>query len=168
VGVQFSVSGGAAISEDTTAPYSVIWDSNTVSDGAHTITAVARDAAGNTTTSTINVTVNNTAVPMPDVVVTDLSYNNGIFTSVVKNQGSKATPAGVTVGVGYLVDGKNRTWGSIVGPLAAGASVTIAMGGSAYMIPSGNHSIVAYVDDVNRFAESNEDNNKLTQSITIP
>jgi len=168
-GVQFKIDGNNLGDEDTVPPYELVWNSTTVLDGPHTISAVARDAAGSTATTAVNVTVTNTpAVTLPDLVVTNLSYNNGIFTSIVKNQGSKATPAGVTVGVGYFIDGRGRTWGSIPGPLAAGASATINMTGPTYVIPSGNHSIMAYGDDVNRFAESSEDNNKLTQSIVVP
>ncbi len=48
--------------EDTSSTYGVIWDSTAVSDGSHTLYAIARDAAGNTTTSSsITVTVDNTA-----------------------------------------------------------------------------------------------------------
>ena len=36
--------------EDTTSPYSVSWNTTTVANGAHTLTALARDAAGNTAT----------------------------------------------------------------------------------------------------------------------
>jgi len=44
--------------EDTSSPYSVSWNTATASIGTHTLTARARDAAGNTTTSaTITVTV---------------------------------------------------------------------------------------------------------------
>jgi subtilase family serine protease len=35
-------------------------------------------------------------------------------------------------------------------------------------IPRGTHTITALVDDINRFAESDETNNKLSQPITIP
>jgi hypothetical protein len=42
----------------------------------------------------------------PDVVVTQVSYANGVFTSTVKNQGTAATPAGTVIGVGYSVDGR--------------------------------------------------------------
>ena len=43
------------------APYALSWDSRTVANGAHTLTARARDAAGNTTTSApVNVNVTNT------------------------------------------------------------------------------------------------------------
>ena len=102
-----------------------------------------------------------------DVIVTALSYANGIFTSTVKNQGTVATPAGTTVDVAYSMDGIYRTWGSATGPLAAGASITIGTQGAPYTIPTGTHTVMAWVDDENRFAESNETNNKLTQSITI-
>ena len=33
--------------EDTTAPYSISWDTTTATNGSHTLTARARDAAGN-------------------------------------------------------------------------------------------------------------------------
>jgi hypothetical protein len=104
---------------------------------------------------------------LPDVVVTSLAYSNGVFTSVVKNQGTAATPAATAIGVGYRVDGVQRTWGSVMGPLAAGASATIGTHGGSYAIPSGTHAIEAVADDINRFAESNESNNKLQQTVTV-
>jgi hypothetical protein len=100
---------------------------------------------------------------LPDVVVTTLSYANGFFTSTVKNQGTAPTPSGVAIGVGYSVDGIHKTWGAVNGPLAPGASVTIGTNGGAYTIPAGTHPIKAYVDDVNRIAESNETNNQLAR-----
>jgi hypothetical protein len=51
VGVRFSVDGVAVGSEDTTVPYSVQWDTSQRPPGTYTITAFARDAAGNATTS---------------------------------------------------------------------------------------------------------------------
>ena len=67
-GVQFYLDGAPFGAEDTIAPYSVNWDSTTAPDGDHTLTAVARDAAGNeATASTVTVTVDNAA---PTVAVT--------------------------------------------------------------------------------------------------
>jgi hypothetical protein len=53
VGVQFLLDGAPLGNEDTTAPYSVRWNTNTaaVTRGSHTLSARARDAAGNVTTS---------------------------------------------------------------------------------------------------------------------
>lgn len=61
-GVQFKADGANLGAEDTSSPYSVSWNTTTgFPDGPHTVSAVARDAAGNTTTSSVvNVTVNNT------------------------------------------------------------------------------------------------------------
>jgi hypothetical protein len=65
-GVQFKLDGANLGGEDLGAPYSVSWNTTTAASGAHTLTAVARDAAGNTTTSApISVSVNNAAPPPP-------------------------------------------------------------------------------------------------------
>jgi hypothetical protein len=63
VGVQFLLDGSIAIgAEDTTGPYSVAWNTTGATNGGHMLTARARDAAGNVTTSAaVNVTVSNTA-----------------------------------------------------------------------------------------------------------
>ena len=63
-GVQFRLDGAVLGAEDTTAPYSVSWNTTGVANGAHSLTAVARDAAGNSTTSAaVGVTVANAAAP---------------------------------------------------------------------------------------------------------
>jgi hypothetical protein len=63
-GVQFKLDGANLGAEDTTAPYSVPWNTASATNGAHTLTAAARDAAGNISTSSgVVVTVANTAVP---------------------------------------------------------------------------------------------------------
>ena len=65
-GVQFQLDGVNGGAEDTTTPYSVSWDTTTASGGTHTLTAVARDAAGNQTTSApVTVTVSNGPPPPP-------------------------------------------------------------------------------------------------------
>jgi len=57
--VEFLV-GGALVAADSVAPYAVMWDTSTGLNGSYTITAVARDLAGNATISaTVNVTVAN-------------------------------------------------------------------------------------------------------------
>jgi hypothetical protein len=74
VGMQFKVDGIAVGSEDTAAPFQVSWPTTYLINGPHVITAVARDQAGNTTTSSpVQVTVNN-VVPdsTPPSTVTDL------------------------------------------------------------------------------------------------
>ena len=63
-GVQFTLDGANLGAEDTGSPYSVSWNTTTATNGTHALRAVARDAAGNVTTSTaVSVTVAN---PVPD------------------------------------------------------------------------------------------------------
>jgi len=62
VGVQFLLDGNNLGAELTATPYSILWDSTTVANGAHTLAATARDAAGNKATSTtVSVMVSNTS-----------------------------------------------------------------------------------------------------------
>ena len=61
--VDFKVDGTTLFS-DTTSPYATIWNTTTGTNAPHTITALARDAAGNVKTSTgVSVTVNNVSPP---------------------------------------------------------------------------------------------------------
>ena len=56
--VQFQLDGGNLGAPVTTAPYSVAWDTSTVSPGTHTLGATARDTSNNTgTAAAVNVTV---------------------------------------------------------------------------------------------------------------
>ena len=71
VGVQFKINGVNVGSEDTAAPYSTTWNTTSYSNTAHSITAVARDSAGNTTTSTtVSATVNNVVPTTPTTPTT--------------------------------------------------------------------------------------------------
>jgi hypothetical protein len=85
VGVQFKLDGNNTGSEDTTAPFSISWNSTTATNGSHTLTAVARDAAGNTRTSSgVTVTVNNGSAsawpnePAGFVTITDQPWNTTV------------------------------------------------------------------------------------------
>src|SRR5205823_1329170 len=63
-GVQFRRDAVNIGAEDLAAPFSVAWDTRTVSNGSHTINALARDAASNTTISaSVIVTVFNDNTP---------------------------------------------------------------------------------------------------------
>src|SRR5947199_148816 len=61
VGVQFKLDGANLGAEDTASPYTFSWNTTTVSNGVHSLSAVARDAAGNQTTSaTVSVSASTT------------------------------------------------------------------------------------------------------------
>jgi len=66
VGSQFKLDGANLNSEDTNSPYSISWNTTTASNGSHTLTATARDAAGNeTTSSAVSITVDNADTTPP-------------------------------------------------------------------------------------------------------
>jgi chitodextrinase len=65
-GVQFKVNGTNLGGEDTTSPYTASWNTASVANGNYTLSAVARDAAGNQASSTlVTVTVNNSGTTPP-------------------------------------------------------------------------------------------------------
>ncbi len=112
----------------------------------------------------------------PDVVVDSIrttpspvrTGNQVTFQCTVRNAGTGPTPANTAIGVGYLVNGRQVTWGSVMGPLAAGASVTIGTNASPWVpTTSGSYVVTAVADDVNRFWETNESNNARTTSVTV-
>lgn len=69
-GVQFKVDGVNLGAEIAAAPYTMTFNTTAAVNGPHTIVAVARDAAGNTTSSSpVTVTVSNAPPPAPDTTV---------------------------------------------------------------------------------------------------
>src|SRR6267154_1347869 len=64
--VQFRLDGANLGARDTSAPYSVSWNTTATSNGSHTLTAVATDILGvQFTSSPVTVTVNNAPPPPP-------------------------------------------------------------------------------------------------------
>jgi YVTN family beta-propeller protein len=101
--VQFKLDGANLGTQDTVAPYSLSWDTTAVSNGPHTLTAVARDAAGNTRTSaSLTVTVNNADTTAPKVSLTGPA--NGATVSGTVNLTATATD-NVTVTKVQFMDG---------------------------------------------------------------
>src|SRR5436190_2160446 len=108
-GVQFSLDGATLGAEDTSAPYSISWDTTTASNGSHTLPARARDAAGNATTSgAVTVTVSNG--PPPDTTPPTVSITSPASGQTVSGTTSVTANAADNVGVAgvqFLLDGAN-------------------------------------------------------------
>jgi Concanavalin A-like lectin/glucanases superfamily/Bacterial Ig domain len=108
VGVQFKVDGANLGAEDTSAPYSASWNSVTASNGTHSLTAVARDAAGNTTTSASRtVTVTNTSGDSQAPAVSLTAPANGARVSGSLSISANASDNVGVAGVQFKVDGVN-------------------------------------------------------------
>jgi hypothetical protein len=106
-GVQFQLDGGNLGTEDTTAPYSISWDTPTTSNGSHTLRAVARDLLGvRFTSEPVTVTVSNGPPPdttAPTVAITTPSDGTTVSGAITVT--ASATDAGGVRVVQFLVDG---------------------------------------------------------------
>lgn len=121
--VEFRVDG-TVISTDTSAPFSASWDTGTVAEGAHSITARASDAASNATTSSaVDVTVSNQvsfAVTLSGLQENPANASNGaaagtIDVNLISGAATGAiTTSGFTVTAAHIHDGFAGTNGPIV------------------------------------------------------
>jgi glucose/arabinose dehydrogenase/PKD repeat protein len=82
-GVQFLLDGASLGAEDTTAPYSIAWNTTTATSGTYSLSARARDAAGNTATATsISVVVDNQPPTGSVVINGGASATNSLNTTL--------------------------------------------------------------------------------------
>ena len=145
-GVRFFVDGVAIGAEDLSAPYAVSWNTTSVGDGARTLSAVARDAAGNTRTSAeVTVTVDNAPVPPPPppagglVAGYGFEEPSGSTVSDVSGGASDGVLSGAVrvasarFGRGLAFDGIDD-WVTV--PDASGLDLTSAMTLEAWVYPS--------------------------------
>ena len=92
VGVQFKRGATNIGAEDTTSPYAVSWNTTGLPGGSYTLTAVARDQAGNTKTSIpVTVTVTAGTQPAPPVAAYAFNEGSGITTSDASGNNNTAT-----------------------------------------------------------------------------
>jgi thermitase len=92
--VTFLVDGGL-LCTTTATPYSCGWNSGNYADGSHSVSATARDAAGNSSTASVAVNVsNNSDVTPPTVSITSPSPGANVSGNV-----AIGTSAGDNVGV---------------------------------------------------------------------
>jgi hypothetical protein len=108
--VQLRLDGADLGQADTTAPFSYSWDTTKAADGRHTLTAIARDASGNSTTSAaVNVEVHNTGVVaaygFEEASGTTATDNIGTLNGTIS--GATRVPAGGRFGSALSFDGVN-------------------------------------------------------------
>lgn len=109
--------------------------------------------------------------PLPDAVVTAVTTSPADpvegqtvqLKATVKNAGNAGT--GAIVGVSFTVGGVNVGFATTPA-MAAGATVTLTSN-STWKALKGSHVVEAHVDDVDRFAESNEANNTKTAAVQV-
>lgn len=133
VGVQFQLDGANLGAEDTTSPYSVTWNTTTATNGAHSLTSIARDAAGNKTTSAaVPVTVNNVAPP-PDTTPPTVSITAPAAAASVSGSVAVSANASDNVGVAgvqFQLDGANLGAEDTTAPYSATWDTTKSTNGA--------------------------------------
>ena len=135
-GVQFRLNGVNLGAEDIAAPYSISWNTLTSANGAYTLTAIARDAAGNTSTSAgVIVTVNND-LQAPTVTITAPAA--GAVTGTLNVTANAADNVGVT-GVQFLLDGVNLGSEDLAAPYSVSWNTLTTA--------NGNHTLTARARD---------------------
>lgn len=149
------------------------------------VVAMVNDTASAATQVTVTTAAASVDSGQADLVVTDIRFSpenpkagdSVVFTAVVKNQGTKATPEGTIVGVRFgigSIEGTPFTWcDNYTKSVAPGESVLLTVNGGssgASWTPgsAGTYSIHAWVDDQGRIEESDTDNNdNYSESITV-
>ena len=129
VGVQFHLNGSNLGAEDTTNSYGIPWDTTTVGNGTYTLSATARDAAGNTHTSaSVPVTVSNLSGPQ----LLAENFNGGTYGGwTVVDEGTTSAPSAWSASTGSLVQSSN-IYGSTTNPLARPGTYAYYSGGSTW------------------------------------
>ena len=135
-GVQFLLDGANLGSEDTTAPYSVTWNTTTASNGSHVLSSRARDTSGNTATAaSVNVVVDNQA---PTSVVIASPADGATIAGTVNISASAQDDVAVA-GVRFQIDGVNT------GPEVNTAPFTTSV--DTTTLPNGTHALTAIARD---------------------
>ena len=99
--VQFLLDGYKSLGIATTAPYTIWWDTTKVSPGPHSLTAVARDVAGNVRTSTV---MSTTVLDTPPTVSL-ASLPPSVSGTQILTANASDTQSGIA-SVQFLVDGQ--------------------------------------------------------------
>jgi hypothetical protein len=138
-GVQFKLDGAILDAEDTVSPYSIVWNTTGTANGSHTLTAVARDAAGNMKTSTvISVTVSN-AVPTGPAASITTPANGAVVSGSAATVSASATAGAGVAGVQFKLDGGNLGTEDTTSPYSVSWNTTGAANGA--------HSLTAVTRD---------------------
>lgn len=126
--VQFELDGAPLGAQDTSAPYQVDWDTTSASEGSHSLTAYARDAAGNPATSSpVSVTVRNDTTA-PTVTITSPSPGSTVSGTITVS--ANASDNLGVAGVQFLLDGAPLDAEDTAAPYSAQWDTTTASNGS--------------------------------------
>ncbi|MEJ8844660.1 Ig-like domain-containing protein [Lacibacter sp. H375] len=107
---------GVAVSSSSVAPFTNTWNSATASNGTHTLTVTARDAANNRTSSSVTVSVNNVTVgdvtaPIVNISspVNGASYNTGTTINISASASDNTGVTSLSISINGVVVGSSSS-----------------------------------------------------------
>jgi aryl-phospho-beta-D-glucosidase BglC (GH1 family) len=103
LGVQFVLDGANLGSEDTTSPYSMSWNTTSVSNGTHALKARIRTSSTTIESAVVNVNVQNT-ITAPTIAIS--APTNNATVSGTTTVSATTTGSGI-LGVQFVLDGAN-------------------------------------------------------------
>ena len=132
--VEFRIDG-VLVGTDTSAPWSLTYDSTALSNGSHSLTAKAFDAAGNSATSSaVAFSISN---PLPDTTPPTVSASVSGSSGSITLAASASDDVGVTR-VDFLVDSSLR---------GSDSSAPYALALDSTTLANGSHTLVAKAYD---------------------
>jgi hypothetical protein len=144
--------GDALIASSAQSPLLARWDTRTAVNGLHTLVAVVVGADGNSTSTAMQVAVQNDfALSLPQASAQLLAGGAGIDVPLDTSPVGAAEPIALSLGdvpdgVTVTIDpnpvlaGKTATLHLLAAPGAAAGSATLAVRGATWSVPSSGHS----------------------------
>ncbi len=137
-GVQLYLDGNRLLIDDTQPPYSHAWNTLNEANGTHTLSAIAKDVAGNlSTTASRSITVNNDKT-LPSVSITAPAGNATVFGSVTVS--ASASDNVDVAGIQFRLDGADLGSEDGTAPYSISWNTT--------QVTNGNHTLSAVARDV--------------------
>jgi hypothetical protein len=122
--VQFKVDGTNIGSAITSSPYTMTWNSMGVSDGSHTLYAVAEDTSGNYATSSISVTIDNTAAVISAISSGSPTTSSATITWTTNEAATSKVVYGVTTAYGSATSSASLVTSHSIGVIGLTSGTT--------------------------------------------
>ncbi len=158
-------------------PDKLVYEKTGLTDATHTIKIVCKENKRITVSHLEFLGILGSPVPPgPDLVVTDIKTvpanprggDQIKFVAVAQNRGTQATPAGITTGVLFSVDGGSTGFSdTYTAAIQPGETVELAQNQTWTGPPNVNVQVEAFVNDIGRYTEQDRTNNRYSEPLSI-
>lgn len=156
--------GTTLLGSDTSAPYSISWDTTSVADGTYSIFSKAYDAAANSTSSSsVSVTVSNVVTPPADTTAPSVSMTAPTTGATISGVATISASATDNVGVDHVDFYRGTTL------IGADATSPYSIPWDTTMVANGTYSLSAKAyDAVGNSASSSSVSVTVSNTVTPP